>query len=116
VPSVIFIVEPNGPGFMIKVHTYDGIFSGEEPGVATNFAIPSISTLSFDDIMSAKEFKNANALTSVRDSVYRTFCILIELWEETVSLRVTAMPLSAYGTCLTSGTPLCRTMDDIPRK
>jgi hypothetical protein len=67
----IFDLDGDAAWWITNVHTQEGLFTTSEPELAINFAIPWIVTPSF--------FDNTVFGTLVRDTVYKSFCILAEL-------------------------------------
>jgi hypothetical protein len=67
----LFELSEDDAWYIINVHTSEGLFTGPEPALATNIAVPWIATPSFFDEIVISSW--------VRDTVYKTLCTLGEL-------------------------------------
>jgi hypothetical protein len=75
----LFGVDDNNALYVTNVHTFDGVFTGQEPEKATNYGIPWIGASFLKNLENVSGLADVNVGTSIRDSVYRTFCILSEM-------------------------------------
>jgi hypothetical protein len=69
----------NAP-YITNVHNVKGWFTNQEPQTSNNYAVPWISLGLVDELsVNVSALKRVKLTSTIRDSVYRSFCTLEEM-------------------------------------
>jgi hypothetical protein len=75
----LFDIDEKNALFVTNIHTFGGVFTAQEPQTATNFGIPWIGSAYLENVRDVAGLSDFKVGTVIRDSVYRSFCILSEI-------------------------------------